>query len=480
MSNSSEIELQRRLLRRFIPVVRDLRNWLAGKPLPPIRRIGNQTIHLSENPPSVVFSAPPSPLPPAIIPPSECSSELEGIAGRCSVKANGCTWASERLQLQVSGADHRTEIAPYDVAIIEQGKQHEVGLWMNFPSAPVPNDPTEYDTLAGCYETLANAVHLMSLVESSDSARSSHLPAAMALMAEAQSMLRAGVQNIGGPNDSEQTAAFWWLRQRAEETKVYIERFMRVEDQADPEQWHRLLAEVSEVEEHVEQTIKREKIQRKLLSKLKYKLQQLETSDDKQDQLAGVDRTVNELVNNGLPPSSVELRELVSPHRATINAFESKSTGLSLTLREISGNTKGTTGPRENSKPKRLNKEVTEVAELLQGRSIALIGGDCRLEAKLAIEEAFGLAELVWIETQTHQSYHTFKPVVERSDIAVVLLAIRWSSHSYGEVHRFCKDSSIPLVRLPTGYNANQIAAQILKQCSDQLSAVSTIEESTQ
>ena len=68
----------------------------------------------------------PSPLPPANIPPSECSSELVGISSRCNVKANGCTWASERLRLQESGADHRTEIAPNDSAIVEQGRQNEV------------------------------------------------------------------------------------------------------------------------------------------------------------------------------------------------------------------------------------------------------------------------------------------------------------------------------------------------------------------
>ena len=480
MSNHSEYELQRRLLRRLIPVVRDLRNWLAGKPLQQIRKIGNQTIHLSENSPAVVFSAPPSMLPPAIIAPSKCSSELAGIASRCSAKANGCTWASERFQLQQSGAEHRTEIAPNDASIVEQGKQHQVWLWMNSASAPVPNDPSEYDTLAGCYETLASATHLMSLVESSDSARSSHLADAMALMAEAQSMLRACVQNIGGPNDTEQSAAFSWLRQRAEETGFYIERFMRVADQADPKQWHHLLSRLSECELQVQDVINAEKIQRKLLSKLKYKVKQLETSDDKLAELDGIDRTVNELVNNGLPPSSVELREIVSPHLGTINEFDNKSTGLTLTLREIGRYTKPTNEPRENLKPNRLSKEVTEVAELLHGRSIALIGGDCRLEAKLAIEEAFGLAELVWIDTQSHQSFHTFKPVVERSNIAVVLLAIRWASHSYGEVIRFCKNNSTPLVRLPTGYNANQIAAQILAQCSDQLSAVNTIEESTQ
>lgn len=56
-----------------------------------------------------------------------------------------------------------------------------------------------------------------------------------------------------------------------------------------------------------------------------------------------------------------------------------------------------------------------------------------------------------------------------RSGVAVDLLSIRWSSQFYGDVRVFCERHKRPLVRLPAGYNANQVASQILEQCSDRL-----------
>jgi hypothetical protein len=50
-----------------------------------------------------------------------------------------------------------------------------------------------------------------------------------------------------------------------------------------------------------------------------------------------------------------------------------------------------------------------------------------------------------------------------------VLLAIRWSSHSFGDVKRSCDRHGKPMVRLPGGYSPNQVAAQILAQCSGRL-----------
>ena len=49
------------------------------------------------------------------------------------------------------------------------------------------------------------------------------------------------------------------------------------------------------------------------------------------------------------------------------------------------------------------------------------------------------------------------------------LLAIRWSSHGFGEVKDFCDRYGKPLVRLPGGYNPNQVAHQILTQIGDRL-----------
>jgi hypothetical protein len=80
-----------------------------------------------------------------------------------------------------------------------------------------------------------------------------------------------------------------------------------------------------------------------------------------------------------------------------------------------------------------------------------------------------GLRELSWIETKEHQSITAFEPTIGRPDVALVLLAIRWSSHTFGEVKQYCDRHGKPLVRLPGGYNPNQVAVQILSQCSEKL-----------
>jgi predicted dinucleotide-binding enzyme len=104
---------------------------------------------------------------------------------------------------------------------------------------------------------------------------------------------------------------------------------------------------------------------------------------------------------------------------------------------------------------------------------VVLIGGSRRPSSQETLKAAFGLNELLWIETREHQSLEGFEPYVARPDVAVVLLAIRWSSHSFGEVKQYCDRYGKPLVRLPGGYNVNQVARQLLSQCSDRLAPTS-------
>ena len=86
-----------------------------------------------------------------------------------------------------------------------------------------------------------------------------------------------------------------------------------------------------------------------------------------------------------------------------------------------------------------------------------------------SLRRALGLSELLWIETKEHQSIDSFEPLIARADVAVVLLAIRWSSHAFGDVRQFCDRHGKALVRLPGGYSPNQVAAQIVGQCSGKL-----------
>jgi hypothetical protein len=100
-----------------------------------------------------------------------------------------------------------------------------------------------------------------------------------------------------------------------------------------------------------------------------------------------------------------------------------------------------------------------------------MIGGVPRPHARQALERAFGLAALDWVGTREHESIAPFEAHVARPEVAVVLLAIRWSSHSFGGVLRFCDHHRKPLVRLPGGYNPDQVARQILEQVSGRLQA---------
>jgi hypothetical protein len=96
---------------------------------------------------------------------------------------------------------------------------------------------------------------------------------------------------------------------------------------------------------------------------------------------------------------------------------------------------------------------------------VVLIGGDCRPYAEESLRSAFGLTQLYWIETRPGESFYTFEPYVARPDVVVVLLLIRWASHGFGEVGKFCAKYEKPLVRLPTGYSPNQVAVKIIENC---------------
>jgi hypothetical protein len=95
-----------------------------------------------------------------------------------------------------------------------------------------------------------------------------------------------------------------------------------------------------------------------------------------------------------------------------------------------------------------------------------------RTTSRTLIERAFKLDKLNWLTTRPHESITYFEPAVARPNVALVLLAIRWSSHSYGDVKDYCDKYGKPIVYLTAGYNPNQIAHQILTQVGDRLRAL--------
>ena len=117
----------------------------------------------------------------------------------------------------------------------------------------------------------------------------------------------------------------------------------------------------------------------------------------------------------------------------------------------------------------RPHPDVLETARLLKGRSLVLVGGDRRESAEQALVEALGLKSVHWVSTQDQDGLESLESAASQADVALVLLAIRWSSHSYGDVKAICEKHQKPLVRLPGGFSVNQVASQVMAQTGGRL-----------
>lgn len=403
--------------------------------------------------------------------PRAVGADLSLIEARCRLKAEGSRWAATRRRLLAEGASFHTEVDPRDRDIIGRARElPNCFLWMCHSSGPSPTELSLYEQLASCYEAVAEGVALVRQIQDFAEADRADFEAALDLLAEAQSALRVAVGDIEGPAvDTDQNDAFHWLRTTATDEQIFIRNYMRRDDPADPRQASDIVSRIEAVAQRVQDAKRRGSQRKRLLGKVRHKASLIgndpERAGEEWDLLLA---TVVELVAGGLPASHRELRDYLLPIVDLLPDRESVPAEFGRVLAEIDRYL-ATCPPPEKPAVVRQSPEVVAAAELLRGKSLVLIGGERRRGAHQALQESLGLKELFWIETRAHESVESFAPFVARPDVVAVLLAIRWSSHSYGDVKDFCDASGKPLVRLPAGYNPNQVAAQIMSQASGRL-----------
>ena len=403
------------------------------------------------------------------------------VAARCRLKAEGCRWVGEQRKLQQAGANYQDErIRPVRESLVSRAKAiNPCYLWMVDPRGPALPDDVTLGVLAECYEAVAAAVELVVEVISSDEAEEGGgLESAMALAAEAQCMLRVALAPVGF-DDHDQTQAHVLLRQLAEERRVLIRRYMRLNETADLSRVGELEHEIVEAGARRRGNAERTRRRRALYSKAKYHAERLCRAEgpDTHD-LERLWEAVEGLLEEGVPPSDRELREILVPVVEARDEEELREReSLAAVWRELERHF----AEKEESRAAKtaagaaaaeLSPVVLQVRRLLEGKRVLLIGGLRRPNHQRALEQAFGLAELIWPATRPHQSIDDFEADVRHERTALVLLAIRWSSHSFGDVERLCDRWGKPFVRLPGGYNPEQVAAQIIQQASGKLAAL--------
>jgi hypothetical protein len=351
--------------------------------------------------------------------------------------------------------------------------------WVQSLSSSARHNRALLARLADTLETCAQAVSLLWLVRSAPTpgvvptfvAHRHGVHAAMAFAAEAQSMMRVVFESLGSERDQDQETIFFWLRRVTHDERYLVDRYMRMDDRADP-------AGVAELRNRIEAAIGAETAARasrkrvkNLWGKLEYHAGRIRrATDGAPDDWKALIAAVGALVADGTHPSDLNLRrhlldiyEDVPEELVPGEAFEYVQRSIDEYL---------ATRPVEEPAPRptRPSAEVEQARRLLEGRTVVLIGGDRRPAREDALREAFGLRAVHWCEVSEQTPRRSdWESLVARPDVDLVILMIRWVRHANNEVVAFCHDLGKPCVRLPGGYHPNQVATQVLQQVSRKL-----------
>lgn len=398
------------------------------------------------------------------------SIDIPALIDRLKFKAEAASWAGERKRLLANHAYYRLEIAPYDQGFYARAKDQACYLWMLDPHSHRTTNTNEFEMIAACFKTLAEAVALTQLFLERDIAQTQEFERALSLLAEAQSALRVAVAKCSGYVDNDQQLIYKTLNKIAGERRIFLSAGMNLSAPVDPSECAAISSDVSALHQTL---MKRERVERqkiKLLKKLNYKATELSAAvEPDADAWKGMIPVVEELVSLGVQPSRIEIREALLPIVHQLPPQTDASKEFSLVLKAIEQNRAKSPTPKAVSKADSPSEEVRKVARLLKGTSLVIIGADSRPEAIKSIKNAFDLKSVKWIATSEHESYRNFESSIARSDVAVVVLLPRWASHSFRNLATLCSNHGKLLVRSPGGYNPNRIAAEIVKQVSERL-----------
>lgn len=434
-------------------------------------------------PPSVVDTPPPLPSPHLVPPPAEpvvlLSAEDEErdldlvplpiLAARCRLKADAADLIARRLSGEPVGSVEEADLIRRAAAL------PNCFLWMLDPryTPPLVSSPKVWTDLAGAFSTAAAAADLLAAREGAPVGVGERVtPDVLPLAAEAQSVLWYAVADTQTvQQDFEQVQLYVRVVEETRRLRVYVPRYLRRDHRTDPASWPDVARRIEGIAARLRQAGERDKVRRKAVQNLRHKLTKLR---DRPGESAGewprIVELIDAVVAAGLPPSNVELRDLLLPVLDQVPDDLDLPPSAGLVFREIDRYLEDRP-PEEAPAAEPTTPEVAEVAALLNGREAVLIGGHVRPDRRDALIEAFGLSNLNWVSTPEHTSVSVFAAPIARPEVAVVLLATRWSNHDYQNVKDYCAEHGKLFVKLPAGYHPNQVAHQILGQVGDRLRA---------
>lgn len=389
--------------------------------------------------------------------------DLSLIVRRSTLKAEACSVAVTR-RAAVDTAEEAAQVARVN-GLLQRAKQLDsCFLWMLFPDREQPGDADLLQTRE-CYENLARACKVAQGTDGETGPDRRH--SSLALLAEAQSALRAQLERtwLTRP-DQCQEDAFQFLDETTTSEGIYVERHMRRSDPADPNAWADLRARLEErlsADAVRESELKRAKT---FLDKISFHARGAASAPDERDHhLRRIEDAISGLGALAIAPEDRRVRErLQSIARIAVDVGE-----LPLLARAVNCTTENRSS---ESRTRAFSSAVMRVRDMLRGSVLVIVGGERRQDAVDRLVEAFEIRGVEWIVLNEHTTAAPLHAPIARADVLVVAVLIKLTGHQHSdEAAAAARIAGKALVRIPAGYSPEQIAAQILEQASDRLSA---------
>ena len=377
--------------------------------------------------------------------PTEPLADLSLVARRARWKAAALRLACQKR----TGTEPGLEQAEAELRASLTGLP-ECFPWMLDGPMPLPPDGPVLQA-AAAYEALARIAELGSEVagEDQDAPPPTEL---LYLMAEAQSSILVAVRSLGLRGDSDQRDLFAWLKHQTTVHRIYVDRHMRLDDPADPSAAAELLARAERGSQELVKRSQERKERQQLLKKLRYHVQRAGDGALLEGDQQSIVATLARWRECGLASRDRALTEALQDLRGRDDLGEDLTTALGA-FEEAT--------PRADEPARDPN---VEARTLLEGVAVAAlhVAGD---EPDLGrVAEQLELDAIEALEVSGLSAADEVRSCIQSTGATLVLLGIRLEQAAYQALKESCSERDLLFVRLPGGYDPDQVARQVLRQ----------------
>jgi len=404
--------------------------------------------------------------------------DLHLIETRARLKARSCL---HFIDLRDARYDHERErplLEQMHGMIAEAKSLRGCFLWVFMQDKAQPDDET-LRWIAGSYDAMTDATELMRVIDEAHGAVGrDRVAEAMALLAEASSALRVGLESswLTAP-DTDQEESHHWLRHETKLRQVFIERHMKLDDPADPVRHADLRRRIAALRQRCESELRSASEIEELFKRIGYHAGKVGADTPRPDphDTARIVGSIERLAERGVPTSDPRFEAAIPEGVAEVIVACDSRTAVETVSHILMRRAQATAPEPEAPTRRRWSEQVLQVRPLLKGRRVVIIGGEPRPDAIARIEDAFELERAEWPALVEHGPGTPMRAPIERAETACVLVLIKLCGHLHAEEAAACaKAAGIPCVNLTAGYNPEQIADAVLRQASEKLSLVTT------